>query len=201
MILVFVSANTLANISDASKVRKANKLIQKQELKKAEEIYQSLPNTKRLAFNKGYLYGQQNEQEKSEQYYQLLVQNEKASQKDKAKAYYNLGNDVFRKGEFKEAIKYYRQGLLLDSGNKRLKYNLELANNAKKMAPQQQQDKDKDQEQKDKDKQRQKQQKQKKSQEQKNAEKVLDAFKQKEQEDLKQSMQQKGGKQNVEKDW
>jgi len=212
-ILVFalvmsLSSVGVANVRQAAKIRQANKYIKTGTLTKAEKLYRAIPNDKHVAFNKGYLYAQSNDREKSGQYYQMVIQNETSSNKEKAKAYYNMGNNRFRQGEFKEAITSYRQGLLLDPDNVRLKYNLELANNAKKVAPEpeKQQGKDRDQQQqnqeRDPSKQSQKQvTKKEKTPAQKNAENILDAFKQQELEDMRRDLRKEERQTHVEKDW
>jgi tetratricopeptide (TPR) repeat protein len=193
-------------------IRKGNAYIKKGDPKKAEAVYDKLPNRKQLAFNKGILYTAMNDKDKANNYYQLVLQDPKANKREKAQVYYNQGNQQFRQTEFKEAIKLYRQGLLLYPRNKKIKYNLELANNAKIVQQQQQgggksqQDK-KDQKQDKQDKQqgqpqdKKQEQSQRKSQQQQNAEKTLDAFKQQEQNDLRQSMPKNNGERKVEKDW
>ena len=207
-LIIIITLCAHANVPNAHKVRKANNYIKKGELDKAELIYNNLTNTKKTAFNKGFLYSQKGDVDKALYYYQIVTQNPKVSKKDKAKVNYNLGNNQFRQGEFEAAIASYRQGLLRDPHNIKLKYNLELANNAKKVNNQQKQQSKGQQKEQDKKQDKgqtpkqdeQKSQSKEKSSQQKNAEKALDAFKQQEQNDLIQSMP-KQKEQRVEKDW
>jgi Ca-activated chloride channel family protein len=201
--IVIFSQNTYANIFTPHIIRQANSYIKHNKLEKAEIIYSALPNNKKIAFNKGYLYAKKNEAEKSEQYYAQCLQNSKSTPKEKARLHFNLGNNSFRQGQFENAIAAYRAGLLLDPGNYRLKYNLELANNAKKVAKQPNQNQKKEgNNKKDKEKKDRKNQDNKENNPaKKNAEKTLDAFKEKELNELRQSLNNKEKKSNVEKDW
>ena len=197
--LLILQVKTSASTFRSSQIRKANKYIQKNKLEKAESIYEKLPNNKKISFNKGYLYNKKNDIDKSNQYYNMAIKDSSISKREKAIVYHNLGNTYFRQKDFNQAIQYYRKGLLLDPKNKKLKYNLELANNIKQ-APNK--NKNKDQQKKEQDRKKEKQsKKQKKSAKRKQAEKMLDAFKQKELEDLKKGMAKKNRQKNVEKDW
>ena len=193
-----------AGLADAAKIRGANKLIKKGKLVEANLIYKTLPNNEKMSFNKGYLHALSKDMDQSKLYYQVVLQSAKSSKSERVKAYFNLGNNSLKQGEFKLAIDYYRKGLLLDPHNYKLKYNLELANNAKKLDPEkqeEQQQKKQNQEQ-DQEKQNAVAKKQgQKSQEEKSAEKVLDAFKQNEQEDIQNDLQKERERNNVEKDW
>jgi tetratricopeptide (TPR) repeat protein len=73
----------------------------------------------------------------------------------RARALANLGNAFFKKEDYEEAVKRYRQSLMLAPGNKDIAWNLELAGQRKKQQEQEQKDKqEKDQQDKqDKDQQ------------------------------------------------
>jgi len=209
-VCIFVCFSALkvdGSVFNAHSIRKANHDIKIGKLDQAEAIYEHLDNNKRIAFNKGFLYAKKNDGDKSTQYYQMAIQDPHASKKEKARSYFNLGNNNFRNQEFDKAIAQYRQGLLSDPKNKRLKYNLELANMAKLMpksnpkSKKNNQDKDQNKNNKNDKKQSKSQDQAKETPGQKNAKKILDAFKQKELENLRQSMQKKAGKIHVEKDW
>jgi len=193
MLVSFLSAD----ITNAQKIRAANWAMKKGDLEKAEQIYAVLPQNKKIIFNRGFLEGLTQKKEDEKKYYKSLL-NQNISSKEKARVYFNLGNDVFRQGDIQAAKNYYREGLKLDPQNKKLKNNLELANNAKlmKKSPQQQ----KDQGSQDKKDQQDKQQ-QPKSEQQKNAEKMLDSFKEKEQQNQMKMLPKQDKKRNVEKDW
>jgi len=190
-----------ADLKNAAEIRRGNGALRGGDLEYAKEVYDKLPNSNgKIAFNKGFLYFLLGDEEQADNYYQMVLGNRKVSKKDQAKVYLNKGNQLFIKGKFKEAVKEYRQGLLLDPKNKRLKYNLELANNAKlaqKVQQQQQQQQGEGSENEEKKE----QQGAEKDQQEKDAEKILDAFKNEEQENMQKAMQQGAEKHNVEKDW
>jgi tetratricopeptide (TPR) repeat protein len=75
----------------------------------------------------------------------------------RARALANMGNAFFKKEDYEEAIKRYKQSLMLAPGNKDIAWNLELAMQRKKQQEQEQEDKQKEdqnnQDQQDQDKQ------------------------------------------------
>jgi Ca-activated chloride channel family protein len=77
----------------------------------------------------------------------------------RARALANVGNAFFKKEDYEEAIKRYKQSLMLAPGNKDIAWNLELAMQRKKQQEQEQEDKQKEdqnnQDQQDQDKQQQ----------------------------------------------
>lgn len=107
-----------------------------------------------------------------------------ATPQDQAKLCLNLGNEALRQGDLDKAKSFYRRGLRYDHRNRSLKNNLEIIINAK-VPP-----KKNDQQKKEQD-----------DPKRKNAERQLDAFKNDEQEALRQMMRKGGEKKDVEKDW
>jgi tetratricopeptide (TPR) repeat protein len=195
IILFLLVSFCFADIFSAGKIRAGNSAIKHGDFPKAQKYYEVLPATPRLNFNRGFLSAAAGQKEEGVRYYQSLIKNNTVKSQEKAKAYFNLGNDQFKAGEIKDAIKYYRQGLLFDPKNKKLKHNLELANMAKvmKKSPQPQQD------QQDQDKKQ--QQKKQKTEHQKTAEKMLDSFKDQELKNQQKALPKQEQKKNVEKDW
>lgn len=193
IILFLLISFCFADIFSAGKIRAANSAIKHGDFPKAQKYYAVLPATPRLNFNRGFLNAAAGQKEEGLRYYQSLIQNKTVKTQEKAKVYFNLGNDQFKAGEIKEAIKYYRQGLLLDPKNKKLKHNLELANMAKlmKKSPQSNQN----------EQGQNKKQQQKKTEQQKNAEKMLDSFKDQELKNQQKALPKQEQKKNVEKDW
>ena len=85
---------------------------------------------------------------------------QKASDSDaadgiRARALANLGNGFFKKEDYEEAIRRYKQSLMLSPGNKDIAWNLELAMERKKQQEQEQQDKDQQDQQNQQDQQEQ----------------------------------------------
>lgn len=140
----------------------------------------------------------------------------------KSKGYYNLGNTMLQKREYQKAIDAYKESLKANPGNEDARYNLSYARkmlqqqqqqqqkqndmqdqNNNNDDQQQQQNKSENDEQKNDEKKNQEQQ-EKENQEQmskEEAERILDALKNREKE-LKNQQKDKGKNNNsVEKDW
>lgn len=216
-LLIGIPQTGWADITHAAKIRQGNHAMLHGNLQKAEIIYNKLPNTSRLLFNKGYLASLKNDPPKADYYYQQIKNNPHVPAREKARVYYNEGNNQFRANQFAKAIQFYRQGLRLDPHNFQLKYNLELANHAQLTQKQKQKQSKKGDNNKQTQKQDQRQNQpnqtqqpknqstpnsiasQPKSATQKNAEKILDAFKQREVNTLLPRKAQQND--HVEKDW
>ncbi|MDQ7817172.1 MAG: tetratricopeptide repeat protein [Melioribacteraceae bacterium] len=141
---------------------------------------------------------------------------------NKAKVYHNIGNSLLKAKKYQESIGAYKNALKLNPDDLETKYNLSYALNMMKQDQNQQQkqnqdkqdknqDQNKDQQQdqnqnkndqnKDQDKQNQQQQQQKNQISKEDAERILEALKNNEQ-DLQKKLRQVKGKPVVrEKDW
>jgi len=209
--LIIVTTTVSADLSSAADIRAANKAIKKEEYQKADNIYSKIPNDSgKIIFNKGYLKAASRNYEQSADYYKLIELSSKYSNKLKAKALFNLGNDNLKQMDIDKAISNYKKALILDPGNKKIIYNLEVANNAElvKNIPQPKKQGNKNQEkQKDGEKEKKKskgkgnESQEKQDQGRKNAERILDSFKDDELHDIQEKISKQELQNNVEKDW
>jgi len=212
-----LTAAASADIYSAAEVRKANKAIKNGDYQTAQDIYSRMNNNDpKIIFNKGYLEAASGNYEESENYYKIMKATASSSDKMKAKGLYNLANDKLKQRDINNAVKYYREALLLDPGNRDIIHNLEIANNAElvKQMPKAEQS---DQDSKGKDKQDQKQgetngKDKSESQQQgdnvqqdrgkqKNIERILDSFKDDELKAIQETMSKQELKNDIEKDW
>jgi Ca-activated chloride channel family protein len=175
LLIVLLFSFGSANVFDAHTLRAANTAVRAGRYDLAKSLYSRLPQTAGVRFN--YLQLPDTNPEG-------FLNDLKIDNKRKAKLCLNLGNAAVKQGDVETAKNYFRQGLLFDHHNKRLKNNLELANimKAQKNKNQQKQDKNKD------------------NKNSKSAERVLNAFKQQEIQAMQQLYRSKEEK-NVEKDW
>jgi tetratricopeptide (TPR) repeat protein len=113
----------------------------------------SLQGNHSVNLNRGLALSRMGEEKIDEamQVLQKAVDSE-APDRIRARALANLGNAFFKKEDYEEAIKRYKQSLMLAPGNKDIAWNLELAMQRKKQQEQEQEDKqqqDQDQQQQD----------------------------------------------------
>ena len=96
----------------------------------AEKAYASLdmdhPKDIRYRYNRGCAaYQNSNYQESKSAFSSALKRSD--NKEIQFKALYNLGNTAFKQGDFASASACYKKAIILDSGNKDVRYNLELA--------------------------------------------------------------------------
>jgi len=150
-----------------SLVKKGNEAFKTGDYKKALEFYHSaetdLPESPELQYNiAGALHKGGNYEEAVDKYSKALNTSDINLE---AKAHYNFGNTYFRMQDYQNAIKSYEDALNINSEDMDTKYNLELARKMLKeqMKPQQQKQK---QQQQNQDQQQQKQDQQQQQQNQ-----------------------------------
>ena len=113
----------------ALKNEEGNKLYKKGQVGKAKNAYlsaqKSQPNSPEIAFNLGNAYYK-------EESFQDSLNSYKAAAKDErspilqSKAFYNLGNNLFRRKELDKAKEFYKQALRINPKDEDAKVNLEL---------------------------------------------------------------------------
>jgi tetratricopeptide (TPR) repeat protein len=170
-------------------------------------------------FNVGDSYFKQGRYDEAIQSYKNSLQftNDKS---DQAKVYHNIGNALLKSQKYKESISAYANALKIKPKDDDTKYNLSYALNMMKQNENKQQnkndknkDKNKDQKQnqnqqnqdnkkdKNKDKQNQPQQQPKNQISKEDAQRILDALKNKESDVQKKLRKQKGKPVATDKDW
>ena len=181
--IIMFSSVLYANPVNAYNLRRANRLAQKGLNQPAQKIYSGIADS-RAIFNSAYAHYLAGQSEAARDNYIAYLAQPKLTNELKARAHLNLGNLAFEAGELEEAKDYYRRGLLLDSADYRLKYNLELVN---QMEADEQQDGDSD------DSER--------SEQQEQAERVLDALAQRERQLYYTEQTREDAEKHVEKNW
>ena len=215
--------------SERKRVAQGNQLYTEEKYDEANNKYQDAllenPNSTAIQFNVGDVLYKKKDYEKSiESYYKALDSDDPLFQ---AQAYYNIGNSLYKHGKLPDSIIAYEQALKLNPDDQDAKFNLEfvrnqLKENADKNQQEQQQqqqpqnDEDQNKEKKDEQQEQEEKQEQKNQQNEMNqqneeqqpkkemskeeAQRLLDALKEK-QEDLKRKQVQGKGKVRVSKDW
>ena len=111
------------------KNEEGNKLYKKGQVGKAKNAYlsalKSQPQSPEIAFNLGNAYYKEESFEDSLKSYRAAAKDE-SSPSLQSKAFYNLGNSLFRSQELDKAAEFYKQALRLNPKDEDAKYNLEL---------------------------------------------------------------------------
>lgn len=160
---LFLSFSTSAhtfNLISAAQNEQGNRLYKKGQVSKARKAYQAAgkgdPKSPEIAFNLGNAYyKEQTFGESLKQYAGAAL-----AEKDPAfrsRAFYNLGNALYRAGQTDKAIDAYKQALRLNPKDQDAKFNLELLNK-KKDSPKPDEKKDQQKQDKNQDKNQQQQQ-------------------------------------------
>ncbi|MGI6718136.1 MAG: tetratricopeptide repeat protein [Bacteroidales bacterium] len=210
--------------SAESLIRKGNRQYKKEDFKDSEISYRKSleedKNNNKAMFNLGDALFEQGKFDEASKYFEVVGATEEDN-KLKSNSYYNLGNAFYESQQYNEAINSYKKSLILNPENQDARYNLAMAqrmlqlsqNNQSLSSGNNNEDKDDDKKQEQQQQQQQEQQeqqeqeKQQEQQQQKisaeDAEKILDALKNEEQEALKRSNKKldEGKKSYIEKDW
>jgi tetratricopeptide (TPR) repeat protein len=205
-------------------VKRGNAAYKKQEYQAARDQYNQaeadLPESAELQFNQGtVLYAQGRYEEALEKFDDALLT---ADYNVEAATHYNMGNTLFKMGDYPKAIESYQNALEINPEDMDAKFNLELARKMLKehMQPenkdqneekQQKQDKQQEQDQHDQEQQNQQDQQNQEQQQQQqqerkpiskeDAERILNALRDDEQELQKKIRRAKGSGDYVGKDW
>jgi tetratricopeptide (TPR) repeat protein len=220
--LIFILASSLTSFAqkEVKLLRQGNKQYEKGDYKDAEISYRKSFETKndyyKGYFNLGDALYKQEKYDEAANFFNKIIQSDNVDKKVKSQAYHNLGNCLLQQKKYQESIDAYKNSLKIKPDDKETKYNLEYAR--KKIIQQknqqnqqnQNQDKNKDDKKDDKkdknDKNKDKQDKQQQQQgkvSKQDAERMLNALKNKEkqtQEKLDKE-KEKNVNSNVEKDW
>jgi len=145
MIYIFL----ILGINLPSIVNKGNKFYKKGDFKNALKNYNEAelisPNNPVIQFNKGDALYKSGKLDQVEEFFRSLTHIKNKNLR--GKAYYNLGNTLFKKGAIKGAIDSYINALRLNPKDYRAKHNLELALKMAKQKKNQKNNKNKNQKQ------------------------------------------------------
>jgi tetratricopeptide (TPR) repeat protein len=205
-------------------IRKGNKQFEKEDYTQAEIDYRKGIQTDKKSVESHYnlgnsLYMQGKYQEAAaafQQAAQLTQDKEK-----KASAFHNLGNALYKAEDYGNSVQAYKESLKQNPKDEQTRFNLALAQQklqAQQQQQQQQQDQNQDKNQDQKQDQQQQQQEQKEQEQQQQeqqqqqpqnqeemskeqAQQILDAFLQDEQDLQDKLKQQQAGQRSLEKDW
>jgi Ca-activated chloride channel family protein len=192
------------------KVIEGNQLFMEEKFDEANNKYQDAlldnPNSLEIQYNVGDVLYKKNDFEKAlEMYDKVLNTDDPLFQ---SKVYYNMGNTLYRQQKLPESIQAYEHALKLNPDDVDAKYNLEFVRNKLKQNAQPQQNQQEDQQKQEQEEQQQKQQEQQSQEAQQDeremskeeAEQLLNALKEN-QEDMKKKQAQAGSGSRVVKDW
>lgn len=120
--------SSILSASVRSKINKANKLYDKEKYKEALNQYRDAqidePESPELHFNLGnVLYKKENYEEAKKEFEKATYSKDIKLQ---SKAYYNIGNSMYRSGKLPESILFYKKCLELQSDDEDAKYNIEF---------------------------------------------------------------------------
>lgn len=221
IIILIGTSVSFAQKKEVILLRQGNKQYDKGEYKDAEINYRKSFETNKDYykgyFNLGDALYKQGKFDEAANYFSKISQSENVDKKVKAQAYHNLGNCLLQQKKYQESVDAYKNSLKLKPEDKDTKYNLEYAkkkiiqqqkqqNQQNQQNQKQNQDKKDDKNNKDKDKQDKQDKKQQQQQgkvSKQDAERMLNALKNKEkqtQEKLDKE-KEKNVNSNVEKDW
>lgn len=116
--------------STNSLLRKGNKEYSKEKYNNATESYskalQQAPKDVRANFNQGDALFKLNQLDKAKEHYTIAA-NTSTNTDIKAKAYYNIGNILYKQEKWEESAKAYKTSLKLNPKDEQAKYNLMMA--------------------------------------------------------------------------
>jgi tetratricopeptide (TPR) repeat protein len=222
LVVLFCSSVSFAQ-KEVKLLRQGNKQYEKGEYKDAEISYRKSFETKndyyKGYFNLGDALYKQEKYDEAANYFSKIVQSDNVDKKVKAEAYHNLGNCLLQQKKYQESIDAYKNSLKMKPEDKDTKYNLEYARKKiiqqQKQQQQNQQNQNQNQDKKDdkkdkndkndknKDKQDQQQQQQQGKVSKQDAERMLNALKNKEKQTQEKldKVKEKNVNSNIEKDW
>jgi len=129
LFLLFLTHTAAAKENPAALNSKGNKLFQEQKYQEAAILYEQgaieKPESFPLQYNLANAYQRSQDHAKALNTYLRAIQ--LGDTTELAKAYYNLGNNLFGLNQFQEAAAAYRKALEYDPQDREAKFNYELA--------------------------------------------------------------------------
>jgi tetratricopeptide (TPR) repeat protein len=189
-----------------NQVRTGNKYYKSKKYTDAEVSYRKALQKNKLSFEANYnlgnsLFRQQKYTEALEQF-QAAVPMESNSKEKLAAAYHNAGNALLMQKKVEESIEAYKKALKLNPADNDTRYNLAFAQHLLKNNQQEQKNQPQQQQNKEKQQQSQPQPQPDEAMSKEQAEQILQALMQDEQETMEKSKKQpKATRKGTEKDW
>lgn len=199
-----------------SEMKAGNDAYNKGDYKNAEILYRKAIEAKggnfnSALFNLGDAFYKQKNYDDAAKIYQNIIDSD-APAAMKASSYHNLGNCYLQQKKYQESIDSYKRSMKLQPNDKDTKYNLEYAKKKLIQQQQQQQNQNQDKQQQQQQQQKQDQNKDQDKQPQQNqpkpneiskedAERMLNALKNKEKNLVKENKNTNNQNSQIEKDW
>jgi tetratricopeptide (TPR) repeat protein len=149
--ILIISSLFLCGFSPISALKneEGNRHYKKGQIGKAKSAYERAihadPKSPEIAFNLGNVYYKEEAFKNSLDLYKKATKSRKPFDLQ-AKAFYNLGNALFRLNDTAKAAEFYKQALRLNPKDEDAKYNLELLTKKENQQEQQQQKKESEKE-------------------------------------------------------
>jgi len=157
--LVLLVAASVSGQAGRRQVAEGNRLFHEEKYDAAGNKYQDAlledPASPLIHFNAGDAAYKKNDHEKALESFQKALDTDEAL--FQSRAYYNIGNTLYKAGKLPEAIAAYEQSLKLNQNDEDAKYNLEYVRNKLKNDAQPQQNDQQNQQQQDQQQQQQQQ--------------------------------------------
>lgn len=213
LILIFGAVLSASAQVEYQDIRAGNKAYEKEEYIDAEVAYrkalQKNPNSFEAIYNLGNALFKQEKYAEALEQYQVATPMDNLSKKKLAAALHNTGNALLMQEKIAESISAYQNSLKANPKDDETRYNLALAQQLlQNPPPEEQQQQQDDQEQPQQEPEQQEDDSQQNEEEQESnmskeqAEQMLDALMQDEDETMEKAKQQPHGqKKRVEKDW
>ena len=135
------------NMPERSLVRRGNRQFDRERYERSVDSYtralEASPNCFEAGYNLSNALFRSERYDKAEQTLKTFVVDSTRNEKDRAEAYYNLGNTQFMQQKLQEALESYRNSLRLNPEDMEAKYNYAYT---KKLLEQQQQQEQQNQE-------------------------------------------------------
>ena len=135
------------NLPERGLVRKGNRQFDRERYERSVDSYtralEASPNCFEAGYNLSNALFRSERYDKAEQTLKTFVVDSTRNEKDRAEAYYNLGNTQFMQQKLQEALESYRNSLRLNPEDMEAKYNYAYT---KKLLEQQQQQEQQNQE-------------------------------------------------------
>lgn len=120
------------NTVDKLKIKEANKYFQKSDIENSKKGFEVLSKNNKTSKYGNYGLGicslKEKNAQKALEYFEKVVGNEKElTKEEKHSVYHNMGNIMYRNGDYAKAIEYYENSLINNPEDDETRYNLVMA--------------------------------------------------------------------------